>query len=222
MDQLKTMNDFIRLATVTIIAGLTIAHISSRCAADPAVLFQSDGQSIPRANSVIAMANVSGFNQGIGPELQVGTLPGDWGLSTINAHTGNTAIRFSGSATGGSATFCCRYAYSVSIPVSKTTKLSYWIYPQQLNATMEKVDLHCTDGTTLHSLGGVYSFVDTTAPYHIPGQIPINAWSKISVDAGKVLAGKTIDAVWIVYDNTGSNGQFRGYIDDIFITDNNG
>ena len=218
MVQHKTTTDFIRLATFTITAGLILAQLSVHCAADPTILFQSDGQSIARNNNVVAMANVAGFNQGIGPELQVGTLPADWGLSIINAHTGNTAIRFSGSASGGSATFCCMDAFDVSIHVTSATQLSYWLYPQQINATFEKVDLHCTDGTTLHALGGVYNFVDTTAPSHIPGQIPVNAWSKITCNVGKYLSGKTIDGIWIVYDHPNSYGQFRGYVDDIYIT----
>jgi len=185
---------------------------------DPTVLFQSDGNELIGINKVVYSNNITGFLPTIGPELQIGVLPDDWGLSVIHAHTGTNAIRFSGSANGGASTFCCMDAFTVTIPVTASTKLTYWIYPQQENARYEKVDLHCSDGTTLHSLGGIYNFTETTAAAHQPGQIPINAWSKITCDVGQILKGKTIDAVWIVYDQAGSHGQFRGYIDDITVT----
>ena len=231
----RTTTDLVRLAIFAAMAALVLVQAMPAISAGmqgplpvtpiclrvgsqaPNVLFQSDGLELSDQDKTIMSDNVGGFLSTIKPELQVGELPGDWGVYVINAHTGNKAIRFSGSANGGSYTFCCMQAFNVSIPVTKTMSLSYWIFPQQLNATFEKVDLHCTDGSTLHGLGGVYNFRDTTAPSHVAGQMPINAWSKITCDISKYLPGKTIDAIWIIYDHPNSYGQFRGYIDDIYI-----
>jgi hypothetical protein len=133
------------------------------------------------------------------------------------AHTGSSALMYSGTANGGSA-----YAYfkvfSVSVPVSSSTVLDYWIYPQQDNGRYVAVDFHCTDGTTLRDSGAVdqngYS-VHPNAGHG--GNIPLNAWSEVRSNVGSKLAGKTVDKIWVGYDHPNSTGQLRGYLDDISI-----
>jgi glycosidase len=159
-------------------------------------------------NRVVASHNVHGFLPTIGPELSAATLPGDWGDYLIQPMTGVNAIRFSGSADGDDA-FCDLDAYHVSLPVRNATTLGYWIYPQQDNATYVAVNLRCTDGSTLRD----------TMKGESRDLPPARQWSHVSVPLGKKLSGKTVDRIWISYGRTHGGGQFRGYIDDIFIGD---
>jgi hypothetical protein len=50
------------------------------------------------------------------------------------------------------------------------------------------------------------------------GNIPPNAWSEISSNVGARLAGKAVNKIWVGYDRAGSDGQYRGYIDDFSIS----
>jgi len=193
------------------------AGTSTGEAGDPGLLFSSKLAQLYGVNTIEGRNNVSGFNENITPELQMGILPDDWGLSVINAHSGNTAIRYSGSSTGPAA-YCYMLAYSVKIAVSSNTSLSYWIYPQQDNGRFVAVDLHCTDGTTLSQTAAVDQDGVAVAPAHgHGGAIPTGAWTNSRCHIGEWLAGKTIDKIWIGYARQNSNGQYRGYIDDLFI-----
>ena len=136
------------------------------------------------------------------------------------AHSGTTALMYSGSAQGCSANYVYFKAFSVNIPITSATKLSYWIYPQQDNGRYVGVDFHCTDGTTLRDSGAVDYTGCTMHPHGGHCGISLNAWSLIECNVGQWLAGKTVDKIWIAYDRPNSTGQFRGYIDDIKITNN--
>jgi hypothetical protein len=165
-------------------------------------------------------SNVMGFLPTIGPELVDATLPGDWGPEQIYAHSGNTAVRYSGSSVGEGRAFCCMVAFSVSIPIDSQTKMLYWILPQQDNGRYVGVDLHCSDGTSLTNIGST----DTNGIPMSPGaghggNIPLYQWSAVKCDLGKWIAGKTVDTVWITYARDAAHGQFRGYIDDLVIAD---
>jgi lysophospholipase L1-like esterase len=156
-------------------------------------------------------SNVSGYFSTINPECSIRTQE--------QAHSGSSALMYSGTANGGSSTFVYFKVFSVDIPVSSATTLDYWIYPQQDNGRYVAVDFHCTDGTTLRDSGAVDQFGFSVHPNagH-GGNIPLNAWSEIRSNVGAKLAGKTVDTIWVAYDHPGSTGQFRGYIDDLSIT----
>ena len=187
--------------------------------ADPSVLFSSKITPLSAVSSVEARNNVVGFNDNIGPELQIGDLPADWGFAPIHAHSGSSAIRYSGSSTGARA-FCYMYAYAVKIPVAANTWLSYWILPQQDNGRYIAVDLHCTDGTTLSQTAAVDEGGVAVAPASgHGGAIPLYSWTSVRCHIGEWLAGKTIDKIWIGYARQGGSvgGQYRGYVDDLLI-----
>ncbi|HEY1537414.1 MAG TPA: hypothetical protein VGF76_25510, partial [Polyangiaceae bacterium] len=106
------------------------------------------------------------------------------------------------------------------LPISSSTVLDYWIYPQQDNGRYVGVDLHCTDGTTLAGSGVLDqngNSVDPNAGHG--GNIPLNAWSEIKASVGAKLAGKVVDKIWVAYDRAGSSGQYHGYIDDLSISE---
>jgi hypothetical protein len=167
----------------------------------------------------VSRSNVAGFNDDITPELQIGTLPADWGLATIYAHSGNTAIRYSGNAGNGPA-YCYMNAYNVQIAVNKDTWLNYWILPQMDNGRYVAVDLHCTDGTSLSSTAAVDQNGVPVAPANgHGGALPVYQWSPVHCHVGQWLSGKTIDHVWIGFARTIGTGQYRGYIDDLVIED---
>lgn len=43
-------------------------------------------------------------------------------------------------------------------------------------------------------------------------------WTQIKSNVGQWLAGKTIARINVNYDRPASTGQYRGYIDDVVIT----
>lgn len=183
------------------------------------LLFRSSGNPLQFVNLADTVTNVTGFNGGGQPELSPGTLPGDWGLYPIPNHSGINVIRFAGSATGGNA-ICSMKAYSTHLPIDSSTMLSYWIYPQQDNARFVGVELHCTDGTTLSCSGAVDLRGQAMDPSAGHGdESGVRTWSQIECNIGKWLAGKTVDEVSVLYHNPNGNGQYRGYLDDIVITD---
>jgi hypothetical protein len=185
----------------------------------PSVLFSSKATPLSAINAVDYRSNVEGFDAGIGPELQIGNLPADWGLATIHAHSGDTAIRYSGSSNPGAA-YCYMDAYRVNIPVSSNTWLNYWILPQQDNGRYVAVDLHCTDGSILSQSSAVDQNGRSTAPASgHGGGIPLYTWTPIRCHIGEWLSGKTIDKIWIAYARDNGAGQYRGYVDDLTIVD---
>jgi len=209
--------DYIKVTAAEEPADSPAGDAPAGVAGDPGLIFSSKVAQLYGINAIEGRNNVGGFNDNITPELQMGILPDDWGLSTIYAHSGNTAIRYSGSTTGPAA-YCYMYAYSVKITVSSNTLLSYWIYPQQDNGRYVAVDLHCTDGTTLSQTAAVDQDGVAVAPTNgHGGSIPVGAWSNSRCHIGRWLAGKTIDKIWIGYARQNSTGQYRGYVDDLLI-----
>jgi archaellin len=135
------------------------------------------------------------------------------------AHTGVSAIMFSGTDNSSSISYAKYKVFDVNIPITSSTKLGYWLYPQMDNARYVAIDLIMTDGTTLRDSGAVdyYGFSMHPNAGH-GGKIPLNAWTNIKSNIGNWLAGKTIDRIIVNYDRPSHKGQFRGYIDDIVIT----
>ncbi len=154
--------------------------------------------------------NVSGYNSTINPECST---------RKEQARSGTTALMYSGTDNSSSSSYCYVKVFSVNIPITSATKMSYWIYPQQTNGMYVAVDYHCTDGTTLRDSGAVdYNGYRMHPNAGHGGNLPLSAWSDIECNVGQWLAGKTVDKIWVAYDQPPRTGQFRGYIDDIKIT----
>jgi lysophospholipase L1-like esterase len=170
------------------------------------------GQTQPTWSSTIDWStNVTGYTSGINPECAVRT--GE------QAHTGSAALMYSGSAAGAASDYVYFKVFTVNMPISSTSVLDYWIYPQQDNGRYVAVDFHCTDGTTLRDSGAVDQNGFSVHPNagH-GGNIPLNAWSEVRSAVGSKLAGKTVDKIWVGYDRANSTGQLRGYLDDISVS----
>lgn len=172
-----------------------------------------NGQDIPTwQDTQESNSNVTGYIPGINPECS---------LRSNEILTGNdTAIMYSGYANGGAQTYIYFKVFSVNLKITKDTVLSYWIMPQQDNGRYVGVDFHFTDGTCLRNLGALDQNGYNVHPgYGHGGNIPLDSWSEIRSKIGQWADGRTVDKIWIAYDRAGSTGQFRGYIDDISISD---
>jgi hypothetical protein len=50
------------------------------------------------------------------------------------------------------------------------------------------------------------------------GHLTLGAWNHVSADIGAVASAKSIVGIDIGYDQPGSSGGYRGYIDDIALS----
>lgn len=75
------------------------------------------------------------------------------------AHTGTTALMYSGSADGAATDYAYTQVFDTSAhppTIDANTTLSYWIYPQNSNnSTCVALNMIFSDGTALRNLGAV-------------------------------------------------------------------
>ncbi|WP_125206392.1 glycoside hydrolase family 71/99-like protein [Capsulimonas corticalis] len=142
-------------------------------------------------------------------------------VTSDKAQSGSASLAYSGTASGGAATYCYYKVFDVTNSpktITPNTLLYYWIYPEQDNGRYAGVDILFTDGTTLRTS----KCVDQNGHPLRPsaghgGEIPLGAWSVVTSRLGS-LAGKKIRKVWVAFDRPGAKGEYRGYIDDIRIS----
>jgi archaellin len=153
--------------------------------------------------------NVTGYNGGVpecSPRLE-------------SPHTGTATLMYSGTDNSTTTSYANCKVFDVNIPITSATKLGYWIYPQQDNGRYVAIDFIMTDGTTLRDSAAVdYNGFSMHAHTGHGGAITLNAWTNIKSNVGTWLAGKTIDRILVDYDRPSNTGQYRGYLDDILIT----
>jgi len=141
-------------------------------------------------------------------------------LSTTQAsHSGASAQMFSGSANGGASCNAYYKVFSANLPITSTTRMGYWLFPQQDNGRYTGIDLHCTDGTVLRNTAAVdyNGFAIAPSSGH-GGSIALNQWTNIKCNIGQWLGGKTVDKIWIAFDRPNATGAYRGFIDDLIFT----
>lgn len=128
---------------------------------------------------------------------------------------------YSGNDLSASQSYSYNKMYDVHIPVSSSSQLSYWIYPAQANGKFVALDFIFTDGSTLRDSGARDQHGNPLHPAAQGGQLNVNAWNEVRTSFGSVpgMAGKTIDRILVAYDQAGSTGLYRGFIDDIAITE---
>ncbi|WP_034263233.1 hypothetical protein [Actinospica robiniae] len=139
-----------------------------------------------------------------------------------NAHSGTTALMYSGDATGGTADYAYTKVFDTSAhppAIDSGTTLSYWIYPQNSAAsTCVALDMVFSDGTALRNLGAVDQSGNRLHPASQCGHLTLNQWNHVTANIGAVAAGKTLQRIDLGYDQPGGNGTYRGYVDDISLT----
>jgi predicted GH43/DUF377 family glycosyl hydrolase len=163
------------------------------------------------------IANVAAYGSATGPESSV--------RQEVN-HDGTDALVYSGRATGAADDHADMRLFDRSthpVPVRGDTTLSYWIYPQANSSTAPNVtgdnsscvavDTVFTDGTALNDRAD-----SPLTPASQCGTLQLDHWNHVSVDLGQATANKQIARIDLGYDQPGSTGGYRGYIDDIAIT----
>jgi lysophospholipase L1-like esterase len=135
------------------------------------------------------------------------------------AHQGTYALMYSGNDLSATSSYSYNKLYDVHLPITAATTLSYWIYPQSANASSVALDLALLDGRSLRDSGAVDQHGVRAHPAYQTGHLTVNTWNEVRVSLAP-LAGGTIDQIRIGYDQPGSVGVFRGYVDDIAIANN--
>lgn len=146
------------------------------------------------------------------------------------AHTGSSALMYSGLASGTSPhAYLEVYDLSGSpLTVGASTQLSYWIYPQSNakstwvpagsdESSCVAVDLVFTDNSTLRDSGAVDQNGNRAHPSHQCGHLTLDTWNHVTVNLGTNNNGKQISRILVGYDHPGGSGGYRGYVDDIAI-----
>ena len=113
---------------------------------------------------------------------------------------------------------------AVDAPVSANTRLSYVVFPRSKpkdlhnGATYVAVDLEFDDGSLLSTLGAVDSH-GTPAQAKAQGEARIlypDQWNAVSVDIGRVAAGRHLRKVFLVHDDS-DGSPVEGYLDDVAV-----
>ena len=163
-------------------------------------------------DTVDFQANVGGFCCGLA-QMETST------RRENIAHSGTTALMYSGNDADATRSFSYNKVFDVRIPVTASTTLSYWIYPQSSapNSAFVAVDLIFTDGSNLRDSGATDQNGVRVHPelQGRGGRLAGNTWNEVRSTIGQWAAGKTIARILVAYDRPDATGTFRGFVDDI-------
>ena len=136
------------------------------------------------------------------------------------AHIGKRSLLISGNAGRKASTFRVFDFSHKPLTLSAASTLTYWINPANANGRFVAVDLHFTDGGTLHA--GDVTDQDGHSLAAAAGHgndLSLNQWSQIVGHIGARFAGKKVDRLWVTFDRPGATGAFQANIDDIAISE---
>ena len=146
-------------------------------------------------------------------------------------HGGGNDLLYSGTAAGGTTNYAYMKVFGPSsVTLDANTILSYWVYPQSpkgsepnasestgTNSTCVAIDIVFTDGTNLRDSGVTDQYGNQLHPAHECNHLQPDQWNYVTANLG-ALSGKTISTIDVGYDQPGGSGNYRGYVDDIHIT----
>jgi hypothetical protein len=144
--------------------------------------------------------------------------------------TGATSLAYSGLDTSTTSSYAYMKAFDLSsknVVVGPNTTLSYWVFPQSSatsnlvsgsNSTCVAVDMIFTDGSDLRDSGAVDQHGVKLHPTSQCGHLTMDQWNLVTSNIGSVRNGKTISRINVGYDQPANTGGYRGYIDDISLT----
>lgn len=144
--------------------------------------------------------------------------------------TGATALMYSGLDTNSTRSYAYMKAFDLSsknVVVGPNTTLSYWIFPQSSatsnlvsgsNSTCVAIDMSFSDGTDLRDSGALDQHGVSIHPSAQCGHLTMDQWNYVTTNVGVVRNGKTISRINVGYDQPGNTGGYRGYIDDITLS----
>ena len=167
-------------------------------------------------DSAAAVANIGGYCCGL---TAMESSPRTEGI----AHSGAGALMYSGADNSTVQSYSYQRIFAMDLPLGSHSVLSYWIYPQQDTGTFVAVDLQFADGTALRDSGAVDQFGVRAHPQFQGegGRLAAGRWNLVRVNLGG-LAGRTVTRVDLGFDRPTGTGAFRGYVDDITVTDEMG
>ena len=143
---------------------------------------------------------------------------------------GANALAYSGLDNSATKSYAYMKVFDLSsknIAVGSNTTLSYWIYPQSSatsnlvsgnNSTCVAVDMIFTDGSNLRDSGAVDQHGNKLHPGSQCGHLTMDQWNLVTSNIGAVANGKTISKLDIGYDQGPNTGGYRGYVDDISLS----
>ncbi|HTJ34138.1 MAG TPA: GDSL-type esterase/lipase family protein [Dactylosporangium sp.] len=139
------------------------------------------------------------------------------------AHSGTSALMYSGADNSAMQSYSYQRIHAADVPLGPSSVLSYWIFPQQATGTFAGVDLQLTDGSALRDSGAVDQFGVRAHPQYQGegGHLVVNQWNLVRVSLAG-LAGRTVSRIDVGFDRPTGTGAFRGYVDDLAITDEGG
>jgi hypothetical protein len=137
------------------------------------------------------------------------------------ARSGSRLLLYSGEAVdAGPSAASTAILPSSGIWVKPGSSLSYRVWPEAGTGRTSQfvaMDLLFTDGTYLHDLKAAASNGGTSDPNSQGSLLQPDAWQQVSLDIGAA-AGKQIQSVVFSFGSETTNGQFRGYVDDVALT----
>ena len=154
------------------------------------------------------------------------------------AHTGSSALLYSGMDTSSSSSYAYLKVFDFSgqnLTVGSSTTLTYWIFPQSPagntpganltsgnNSSCVAVDLIFSNNTSLRDSGATDQHGNRAHPMYQCGHLTMDAWNQVTVNLGSVANGQTIVRLDVGYDQPANTGGYRGYLDDISISTGGG
>ncbi|USQ84016.1 GH92 family glycosyl hydrolase [Streptomyces phaeoluteigriseus] len=170
-----------------------------------------------------------GGSDPVPPDMQTVVDRGPSGSPTAKARAGFTglrALRYAGRHTADGRGYSYNKIFDVNVRVGPRTRLAYRIFPSMAEgdldyaATNVAVDLAFTDGTYLSGLGATdqYGFALSPRGQGAAKSLYVNQWNDVVAAIGSVAAGKTVDRILVAYDSPGGPARFRGWVDDIALS----
>jgi predicted alpha-1,2-mannosidase len=183
-------------------------------------------------DSIIQLAEweLSGGDVGPPPSTemrsQVGTGPNGGFVSKPRAgFSGLKAFQYAGSTTTAGGGYSYNKVFEVNIPVTRTTELSYVVFPEftaadlRYPSTYVSVDLAFDDGTYLSERGARDQHGAVLSPRGQGESKTLYAdhWNYKQATIGSVAEGRTVKRILVAYDSPVGPLGFRGWVDDIRI-----
>ncbi|WP_219470983.1 GH92 family glycosyl hydrolase [Nonomuraea rhizosphaerae] len=141
-------------------------------------------------------------------------------------YTGLKALRYSGSTTTATGGHSTNKVFETDIPVTADTELSYLLFPEFTGASLSypstyvSVDLAFSDGTYLSDLKAKDQHGIRLSP-RAQGEsktLYADQWNLKRSRVGEVAKGKRIKRVLVAYDGPAGPLPFKGWVDDITLT----
>ncbi len=146
---------------------------------------------------------------------------------------GGAMLLYSGEDTSSTSSYAYMKVFDVSsqnLVVGPNTTLSYWVFPQSTatsnlvsgsNSTCVAVDMIFSDGSDLRDSGAVDQNGVKLHPASQCGHLKLDQWNLVTSNIGAVKNGKTISRINFGYDQPANTGGYRGFFDDISLTNPN-